>query len=132
MNTVCSMMMQAVTTTYPDMSEATKKMKKFAKKKGIPVVDFKCSDREPAALEGVPSVGSGIAPFRSFTEWMKFKEANHTDPDWHLCRPRTKSGLNERLRRDREIELVLTKIEDEVIKSAERIASLMGRIRKNL
>ncbi len=96
MNTVCSMMMQAVTTTYPAMSKPDK-----------------------------PTFGS-------FTEWMEFKEANHTDPDWHLCRPRTKAGLNERLRRDREIELVLTKIEDEVIKSAERIASLMGRIRKNL
>jgi len=73
-----------------------------------------------------------MSKFGSFIEWMEFKEANHTDPDWHLCRPRTKAGLKERQRRDREIELVLTKIEDEVIKSAERVASLMGRIRKNL
>tara|TARA_Y100000034_G_C6865385_1_gene394363 strand:- start:966 stop:1385 length:420 start_codon:yes stop_codon:yes gene_type:complete len=71
-------------------------------------------------------------PFGSYTDWMEWKKENHTDPDWHLCRPRTKTGMQERHRRDKEIASTLIAIEEEVIRSAEKIAAMMGRIRKNL
>ncbi len=68
----------------------------------------------------------------SYTEWMEQKNESYTDPEWSLCRPRTKAGMQERYRRDQEIESTLISIEEEVIRSAEKIAAMMARIRKNL